>query len=147
MLLVLWSSPSFPWINTDGLFKGNPGSAACGGVFQDCNGHFLGEFAYQWGWHWLWLESYSSSVISALQSTHFDHPRPLRMHWSTCLDHIRKMAFYASHIYREGNVVADNFANIGLSSPTLVWLDSPLMTVHAALFSFYIDFSGFRFSN
>ncbi|KAL6214721.1 hypothetical protein ACLB2K_014153 [Fragaria x ananassa] len=37
---VLWQPPFFPWIkvNTDGLAKGNPGPAACGGVFRDASG-------------------------------------------------------------------------------------------------------------
>ena len=57
------------------------------------------------------------------------------------------MTFYASHIYREGNAVADNFANIGLSSPTLVWHDSPLLVARTALFLDYASFPGFHFSN
>lgn len=44
--LVLWHPPIFPWfkLNTDGLAKGNPGPAACGGVFRDDNGHYLCDF-------------------------------------------------------------------------------------------------------
>ena len=57
------------------------------------------------------------------------------------------MTFYASHIYCEGNAVANNFANMGLSSPTFVWHDSPTMAVRAALSSDYIGLPGFRFSN
>ncbi|TQD83472.1 hypothetical protein C1H46_030978 [Malus baccata] len=57
------------------------------------------------------------------------------------------MTFYASHIYREGNLVADNFANMGLSSPSLTWHDSPPMTVRATLFSDYVGLPGYRFSN
>lgn len=172
ILPVLWSPPWFPWVklNTDGLSKGNPGPAACGGVFRNCHGRFLGgfcqrighcnsffaelsaiiigiEFAYQRGWHCLWLESDSSSVISALQSSDFDPPWPLHTQWSICLDRIRKMTFYASHIYREGNLVADNFANMGLSSPSLTWHDSPPMAVRATLFSDYVGLPGYRFSN
>ena len=41
---VLWLLPIYPFIkvNTDGLSKGNPGEAACGGVFRDRYGKFLG---------------------------------------------------------------------------------------------------------
>lgn len=78
--LVLWHPPIFPWfkLNTDGLAKGNPGPATCGGVFRDDNGHYLCdfcqglghtttffaelmgvilvvEFAYQFGLHSIWL--------------------------------------------------------------------------------------------
>ncbi|XP_024177848.1 uncharacterized protein LOC112183741 [Rosa chinensis] len=73
--LVLWHPPIFPWIklNTDGLAKGNPGPAACGGVFRDTHGHYISgyrqglghksafyaelmgviigiEYAFQYGW-------------------------------------------------------------------------------------------------
>ena len=57
------------------------------------------------------------------------------------------MTFYASHIYHEGNLVADIFANIGLSSPSLTWHDSPSMAAHAAMFSDYVGLSNYRFSN
>ncbi|KAM1550676.1 hypothetical protein ACFX10_042911 [Malus domestica] len=146
---VLWSPPWIPWIklNTYGLSKGNLSPAACGGVFRNCHGHFLGEFAYQLGWHCLWLESDSSSVIFALQSSDFDPPWPLRRQWSICLDRIQKMTFYSSHIHREGNFVQNNFANMGLSSPTLTWHDSPPPAARASLFSDYVGLTGYRFSN
>ena len=32
------------------------------------------------------------------------------------------MNFVVTHIYREGNHCADKLANLGLSSPDLVWL-------------------------
>ena len=53
------------------------------------------------------------------------------------------MTFYASHIYHEGNVVVDNFTNMGLSSPILVWLDSPWIAVHVALFQIMLVFLAF----
>ncbi|XP_050113925.1 uncharacterized protein LOC126592246 [Malus sylvestris] len=93
---VLWHPPLFSWVkvNTDGLAKGNPGPAACGGVFRDSAGYFLGgfslslghrtsfyaelhavilavELAHVRGWKNLWLESDSSSVISCFASGSF----------------------------------------------------------------------------
>ncbi|XP_050138315.1 uncharacterized protein LOC126614701 [Malus sylvestris] len=105
------------------------------------------EFANQLGWHCLWLESDNSNVIFALQSSDFDPPWPLRMQWSICLDCIQKMTFYSSHIHREENFVANNFANMGLSSPTLTWHDSPSPAALAALFSDYVGLPRYRFSN
>ena len=135
---VLWHSPIFPWIkvNTDGLAKGNPGPAACGGVFRDASGCFLGgfcqplglnssfyaefyavilaiEIAFTRGWFYLWLESDSASVVACFSSLSFSPPWNLRVRWSNCHAKIRQMSFRCSHIFREGNVVADKMANLG----------------------------------
>ncbi|XP_062020822.1 uncharacterized protein LOC133737235 [Rosa rugosa] len=143
--LVLWHPPIFPWIklNTDGLAKGNPGPAACGGVFRDTHGHYIGgycqglghksafyaelmgviigiEYAFQYGWRCLWLECDSTSVIACIKSSSFVPPWPIRIAWLTCLARIRAMTFHCSHILREGNTVADRMTNMGLLSPSLV---------------------------
>ncbi|KAJ4715617.1 Ribonuclease H [Melia azedarach] len=92
-LILVWHAPPIGWIkvNTDGMAKGNPGSSACGGVFRDCDGAFLGgyglalghqtayyseimgvilaiELAFARGWGKLWLESDSLSTIQLLIS-------------------------------------------------------------------------------
>ncbi|PRQ36596.1 putative ribonuclease H-like domain-containing protein [Rosa chinensis] len=148
--LVLWHPPIFPWIklNTDGLAKGNPGPATCGGVFRDTHGHYIGgycqglghksafyaelmgviigiEYAFQYGWRCLWLECDSTSVIACIKSSSFVPPWPLRIAWLACLARIRAMTFHCSHILREGNTVADRMTNMGLLSPSLVWHVSP----------------------
>ena len=48
---VLWQPSFFSWIkiNTDGLAKGNPSPAACGGVFRDALGGFLESFCHSLG--------------------------------------------------------------------------------------------------
>ncbi|CAN6695724.1 unnamed protein product [Malus baccata var. baccata] len=81
----------------DGLAKGNLGHAACGGVFRDYAGYFLGgfslslghhtsfnaelhavtlvvELAHVQGWQNLWLESDFSSVVSCFASGSFSSP-------------------------------------------------------------------------
>lgn len=148
--LIIWHPPLYPWLklNTDGLAKGNPGPAACGGVFRDCFGNFIAgycqglshqtaffselmaviigvELAYQLGWHQIWLESDSTSVLSCLSSSSFCPPWPLRVLWVNCLERIRKMNFLCSHILREGNTVADKITSLGVASTSLVWYDSP----------------------
>ena len=148
--MVLWHPPILPWIklSTDGLAKGNPGPAACGGVFRDSFGHFIGgycqglgtqtsffselmaviigvEFAFQYGWHHLWLESDSTAVLQCLSSSSFIPPWPLRIAWYNCLARIRHITFTCSHVLHEGNTVADRFANIGLRSSSLCWHDTP----------------------
>ena len=44
--------------------------------------------------------------------------------WSNWMHHIKSMTFRCSHVFREGNVVADGFANLGLGS-SLLWHVSP----------------------
>ncbi|PRQ22557.1 putative ribonuclease H-like domain, reverse transcriptase zinc-binding domain-containing protein [Rosa chinensis] len=151
---VLWHPPITPWIklNTDGLAKGNPGPAACGGVFRDEKGRYLGgfcqglghqtaffaelmgviigiEFAFQFGWNSIWLESDSTSVLACIVSSSFVPPWPLRIAWSTCLARIRSLTFHCSHVLREGNTVADRLTNMGLASTALVWYSTALSTL------------------
>ena len=52
-------------------------------------------------------------------------PWRLRVAWSNCLHHISHMHFRSSHIFREGNQVADALANIGLSLTDMSWWDGP----------------------
>jgi hypothetical protein len=48
---VIWSPPFANWVkcNSDGASLGNPGTAACGGVFRNSNSEFLGAFAINLG--------------------------------------------------------------------------------------------------
>ncbi|XP_024195655.1 uncharacterized protein LOC112198776 [Rosa chinensis] len=128
---VLWHPPNFPWIklNTDGLAKGNPGPAACGGVFRVANGQYFGgycqglgqhsafyaelmgviigiEIAFRMGWHCIWLESDSMSVLAC-------------------------------------NSVADRLTNLGLASSSLIWHASPPPEISPYL---RMDDQGFPYS-
>ncbi|CAA7018343.1 unnamed protein product [Microthlaspi erraticum] len=49
--LIGWSPPEGDWIklNTDGASRGNPGSAAAGGVLRDAEGQWCGGFAINIG--------------------------------------------------------------------------------------------------
>lgn len=46
-----WHPTTFNWIkcNTDGAVLGNPGQAACAGIFRNINGESLGWFAANLG--------------------------------------------------------------------------------------------------
>jgi hypothetical protein len=90
---VIWHPPIIGWVkcNTDGSSSGNPGPSACGGVFRNFNGDFLGcfavsiglanvlkaelwgiifaiEAAFDRGWNNLWIESDSMVATWALKS-------------------------------------------------------------------------------
>ena len=167
---VLWHPPPFSWVkvNTDGLAKGNPGPAACGGVFRDSAGYFLGgfslslghrtsfyaelhavilaiELAHARGWQNLWLESDSSSVISCFASGSFSPPWSLQTRWNNCTLHLQNMVFRCSHIFREGNVVADKLANLGLLSSSLVWHSTPPIEILPPLHSDFLGMPTYRF--
>lgn len=131
-------------VNTDGLSKKNPGLS---GVFRDHRGLFLGGFAmflgqhsaffaefmavifaienaYSRGWHRLWIECDSIAVTQCLTNSHYAPPWQLHTRRLNCLDMLKVMEFHISHIYREGNKVADLLANMGL-----VWWDISLLSL------------------
>ncbi|CAN6572428.1 unnamed protein product [Malus baccata var. baccata] len=68
---VRWHPPHFSWVkvNTDGLAKGNPGPAACGGVFRDSAGYFLGGFSLSLG-HRTSFYAELHAVILAVELAH-----------------------------------------------------------------------------
>ncbi|KAK0575059.1 hypothetical protein LWI29_033415 [Acer saccharum] len=133
-------------VNTDGAAFGSPGLAGCAGVFRTCRGFVRGCFAiplgvcfafeaelaaavhaidYAWtfGWHRLWLESDSTFVVNILRSRSRIVPWRWRPAWDRCLRLISQMDFAVTHIYREGNQVADSLASRSPSivSPTWWW--------------------------
>jgi len=124
----------------------NPNKAACGGIFRDFTGKFIGgftqnlitnspyvakliaaimaiEIAYSNGWHNLWLETDSQLVLLAFKSKAMI-PWDLRNRWINCIERIKLMNFFVNHIYREGNSCADDLANIGLTLSSYVWFPS-----------------------
>ncbi|KAK9931139.1 hypothetical protein M0R45_018433 [Rubus argutus] len=146
---VNWIPPLIGWvkINTDGSWKSTSGQAGYGAVFRDYKGAFLGAFcsslnipssvaaeviavikaielAWIRDWKHVWLEVDSTLVLHFLKSPNLV-PWQLRVNWGNCLFRISQMQFRCSHIFREGNKVADALANFGLTSDTMVWWDSP----------------------
>jgi ribonuclease HI len=148
---VIWIPPSLNWIkcNTDGASCGNPGLASCGGVFRDHNAEFLLAFAEPLGiassyiaelngaikvieiafdnqWNNLWLETDSMLVVNAFKNQDNCVAWPLRNRWKNALTKTRQMNFLVSHVYREGNKVADLVANFGLNAAfSTSWLLAP----------------------
>ncbi|KAJ0087757.1 hypothetical protein Patl1_33010 [Pistacia atlantica] len=168
--LVVWHPPFPSWIkvNTDGLSKGNPGLSACGGVFRSDSCDFLGGFAvslgahsayyaelmavflaihiaHSNGWRKLWLESDCLIVVRAIQSRKLDPPTQLRKLWNDCLRKIDSMNIYCSHIYREGNRVADELANLGLKYHRLQWWENPPMEIQELLLHDFWGLPNYRF--
>ncbi|KAK9278809.1 hypothetical protein L1049_028388 [Liquidambar formosana] len=146
IVAVIWypSSPSWVKLNTGGLAKGNPGPAASGGVFRNHRGFVKGVFccnlgvhssffaelhaaltgiciAWDKGWNQLWLECDSSSVVQCLHNPTFRPPWPLKIKWQNCMHYLKHMQFHCTHIFKEGNYVADLCANLGLSVENFRW--------------------------
>ncbi|XP_024634647.1 uncharacterized protein [Medicago truncatula] len=140
---VLWKAPFPPWlkVNTDGSVIA--GHAACGGLFRDSRGSFLGAFCCNVGeasvyhsevlaiilsmerassrrWRNLWLESDSSSALLIFSNPSLV-PILLRNRWHNARN--LGIQIISSHIFREGNRCADKLATLGHAIQGSVWLD------------------------
>ncbi|GAU50508.1 hypothetical protein TSUD_234280 [Trifolium subterraneum] len=148
---ILWQPPLFCWTkcNIDGASKGNPGLAGCGGIFRNhvadmlyCFAEPLGivssyhaelcatmtaiEIAYKMNWHNIWLETYSNLVVLAFTNSNTAVSWCIRNRWHNAMVLYNQMNGMVSHIYREGNQVADSLANHGCTLDTFsFWQEAP----------------------
>jgi ribonuclease HI len=149
---VCWQPPLIGWLkcNIDGVAAGCPGNASCGGVFRNHSADFILSFAeplglstsyfaelcgamraieiaFQNNWHDIWIETDSCLVVSAFQCPNRAAPWVLRNRWRNVVHMVKGMNCLVTHIYREGNQVADLMANHGLSLVSIVyWQVAPL---------------------
>jgi len=167
---VIWNPPIFNWTkcNTDGAALGNPGQAACGGLFRNSSSVFIGgfavnlgitsalcselvgamlaiEIAHKKGWISLWLETDSNLVFLAFKSPKII-PWHLQNRWSNCIHLLSSMNFHVSHIYREGNKCADSIASLGLSIVSHVWFNQAPSIIRADLVTNQLGLPNFRVS-
>ncbi|CAL9010028.1 unnamed protein product [Prunus brigantina] len=165
---VLWSPPPTGWVkvNIDGSCKAS--GTGFGGVFRNSEGKVLGAFASNqdqpsstaaevlafleairvaWvrDWKHLWLETDSSLVVQFFSSTSYSIPWSLRTEWRNCLWRIKQMHFVCTHIYREGNCVADMLANFGADNHAYYWWDSLPSWAAIAYAKDLVGFPRFRF--
>ena len=131
-------------MNTDGSAFGSPGLAGCGGIFRTSRGFFKGAFAiplgkafafeaelagaihaisyaHDFGWTNLWLECDSSYLVTLLRTRSSSVPWRWKPSWLRCIDRISTMNFHVSHIFREGNTVADILASRTTSFQASTW--------------------------
>ncbi|GAU31405.1 hypothetical protein TSUD_370540 [Trifolium subterraneum] len=163
---ICWQPPVLNWLkcNIDGASIGNPGLASCAGVFRDASADFvlgfaepLGvatsffaelcgamraiEIAYHNHWQNIWVETDSTLVITAFQKQNHIVPWSLRNRWKNTLYMARTLNLILTHIFREGNQVADILANHGLNLDSLMyWHTPPLFIID----SLAMNKSGFR---
>ena len=167
---VQWQLPPPGWlkVNTDGSAFGSPGLAGCGGIFRTPRGFFKGAFAiplgksfayeaelvgaihaisyaFDFGWTNLWLECDSSYVVTLLRTRSSSVHWRWKPSWLRCLERISKMNFHVSHIYREGNAVADILASRATSIQASTWWHSTPSFIHEAFSKDYTGRSAFAF--
>ena len=167
---VLWKFPSPGWIkvNTDGAAFGSPGLAGSAGVFRNCRGFIRGCFAlpigiayafeaelvaaihainYAWdrGWKHLWLETDSTYLVYLFKRKSKVVPWRWRPAWECALDRTLSMIFHVSHIYREGNKVADSLAARAPSISSSTWWNTPPAFVSPLVNDDIIGRPNFRF--
>lgn len=144
---VAWAPPPPHWVkvNTDGSFH-DIDNAGFGGIFRSETTSFLGAFSHKVcvssaidaevlaviesirvarlrGWLSLWIETDSMLVVH-----YFNKPNciPWRLltRWANCIHIARQMNVRITHIFREGNSVADKLANYGALHDGIHWWDS-----------------------
>ncbi|KAK3221397.1 hypothetical protein Dsin_008422 [Dipteronia sinensis] len=146
---VVWSPPAPGWIkvNTDGAALGSPRVGGCGGVFQTCRsfvmacfevplGHVFAfevelltvslaiNYAWNLGRHRIWLENDSSYVVQLLSIRSDQVTWCVHQAWQRCIHQISHMEFQVSHIFREGNQVADALSKHALDLSADSWWSS-----------------------
>jgi ribonuclease HI len=85
------------------------------------------EIASQHNWQNLWIESDSTLVINAIKNPGKPVAWQLRNRWNNAMLLFRQMNGVTTHIYREGNQVADSLANHGLSTDSIAfWNETPV---------------------
>jgi len=162
---VVWKAPTSPWlkVNTDGSVI--DGHAACGGLFWDSHGSFLGAFvcnigvasvfhlevlafipamkhAANHGWRNVWLESDSSSAILIFSNPSLV-PLLLRNRWHNARS--LGIQIIASHIFREGNCCADMLVNMGHDIQGSVWISTLPTELHLDFFRDRVGLPNYRF--
>jgi len=105
------------------------------------------ELAASKGYWNVWLESDSQLVLQAFKSNMII-PWSLRNRWYNYLVITHNMRFFASHIYREGNVCADGLANFGLtlSNFDLFWFNNIPDFIKGEYIKNRLGISNYRFT-
>ncbi|KMS94758.1 hypothetical protein BVRB_015560 [Beta vulgaris subsp. vulgaris] len=149
---VAWEKPKIGWtkLNFDGSSKGKTGEASIGGVFRDHNAKFMLGYAesigrsdstiaelaallrgleiiLENGWDDVWLEGDAKALVNIITKRRSMRSLEAQKYISYINAIIPELNNYTmSHIYREGNRVADKFAQIGhqLETPC-IWRHAP----------------------
>ncbi|XP_035545131.1 receptor-like protein 7 [Juglans regia] len=145
--VVKWHQPPQGWVklNTDGSSFGNPGTSGVGGVIRDEDGRLLlaysvplglgtnnfAEFSsllegvrrcHALGFYRVQIETDSQLVVNWIVK----NKCPiwyLEDFWEDLQEHLNSLEYTVTHIFREGNVVADFLAKCGAEGLNSDWSD------------------------
>lgn len=96
------------------------------------------ELAKEKTWDWIWLACDSKYVVDLINSKSHKVPTIYRGRWSLCLNFVPTIYFRASHIYLEGNHVANcQFKHALQLSQQQWWYSLPIFCVAAYKFDLY----------
>jgi hypothetical protein len=92
-----------------------------------CGAMKVVEIAFEKNWLNLWLELDSSLVVATFENPAKPVAWLLRNRWKNVMFMLSQMNCIVTHIFREGNSVADLLANYGLTSSVFTsWSSAPL---------------------
>ncbi|XP_057791006.1 uncharacterized protein LOC131008125 [Salvia miltiorrhiza] len=120
-IYVLWRAPPAPWLkfNIDGSVHGAPPCIHAGGIIRSWafDAELLAliialERIVHHGWYYVWIESDSSYVVNHFRSRSLTVPWRFLNQWKKSLQDSSHLHICISHIYREGNAVADFLASL-----------------------------------
>ena len=142
---VFWFPLNPGWIklNTDSAAWGYPGNAVCRGVFRNCRGFVKGCFSFYlpvrfvfkaklqaiifgvyftWnrGWREIYIKSNPSFIVLLLKNKLDCHLTSL-VSLAFIMYQLTKTNHFIYHIFREGNIVANELATFGLQSSLDYW--------------------------
>ena len=168
---VRWRFPPRGWIklNIDGFALGSPGLGGCGGIFRTSRGFTKASFSWglgvcfafeaelmgfviaiekasEWNWSNLWVETDSTYLVHLFNSGVGRIPWRFRNRWLRAVKMASNMNVTISHIYREGNCVADKLASRASSSQNQIWWMGISDNLTPLAYRDHIDLPYFRFS-
>ncbi|KAK0600803.1 hypothetical protein LWI29_018519 [Acer saccharum] len=105
-------------------------------------------FNYVWelGWHRIWLKIDSSYMVQLLSDRSDKVTFRVRQAWQSCIYQILHMEFQVSHIFREGNQVADALSKHALGVPSDLWWSSTPSLCSRLVGNDYMGRESFKFS-
>ena len=103
------------------------------------------NYAWDRGWKHLWLETDSTYLVYLFKRKSKVVPWRWRPAWECALDRTLSMIFHVSHIYREGNKVADSLAARAPSISSSTWWNTPPAFVSPLVNDDIIGRPNFRF--
>ena len=94
----------------------------------------------------VWIESDSLYVVCLLLFRSSLVPWCVRKEWEGCLCFLDDMQLHVSHVFREGNVVADRLSSMAISLSVATWWDSYPSSCNALMAHDAMGLENFRFS-